>query len=50
MSGDNYLKHLAHAYASAAKQHISPFDFKGQNSIPHNPKNNRKTKSKGKKK
>ena len=33
-----------------AEQHISPFDFKGQNSIPHNPKNNRKTKSKGKKK
>jgi hypothetical protein len=28
----------------------APFQFKGQNSIPHNPKNNRKTKSKGKKK
>lgn len=49
MSGDNYLKHLAHAYASAAKQYIAPFDFKGQNSIPHNQKNNRRTKSKGKK-
>lgn len=48
MSGDNYLKHIAHAYAAHA-QKIAPFEFKGQNSIPHNPKNNRKTKSKGKK-
>ena len=50
MSGDNHLKHLAHAYASAAKLNTSPFNFKGQNAIPHNPKNNRKTKSKGKNK
>lgn len=50
MSGDNHLKHLVHAYKSAAKLNTSPFEFKGQNAIPHNPKNNRKTKSKGKNK
>lgn len=48
MSGDNYLKHIAHAY-SAHAQKYAPFQFKGQNAIPHNPKNNRRTKSKGKK-
>ncbi|WP_186473942.1 hypothetical protein [Psychrobacter sp. KCTC 72983] len=48
MSGDNYLKHITHAYLAHA-QKIAPFEFKGPNSIPHNPKNNRKTKSKGKK-
>lgn len=49
MSGDNYLKQLAHAYAAYAKK-FAPSDFKGQPSIPHNPKNNRRTKSKGKNK
>jgi hypothetical protein len=49
MSGDNHLKQLAHAYAAYAER-FAPFKFKGQTHIPHNPKNNRKTKSKGKKK
>ena len=48
MSGDNHLKQLVHAYAAHA-QKFAPFQFKGQTYIPHNPKNNRKTKSKGKK-
>lgn len=49
MLGDNYLKQLAHAYAAHA-QKFAPFEFKGQTHIPHNPKNNRRTKTKGKKK
>lgn len=50
MSGDNYLKHLAYAYSAIAKQNLKPFEFKGQNSIPHNPKHNHRTKPKRKKK
>ncbi len=49
MSGDNHLKKLAHQYAALA-QKFAPFQFKGQTHIPHNPKNNRRTKSKGKNK
>ncbi len=47
MSGDNHLKHIAHAYAAHAEKFM-PFEFKGQTKIPHNPKNNRRTKSKSK--
>ncbi len=49
MSGDTHLKQIAHAYAAMTSQWFNPSDFKGQTHIPHNPKNNRKTKSKGKK-
>lgn len=49
MSGDHYLKQLAHAYAAYAKSY-APCQFIGQNHIPHNPKNNHRTKSKRKKK
>lgn len=46
MSGDNHLKHLAYVYAAIARENRKPFEFKGQDRIPHNPKNNRRTKSK----
>lgn len=50
MSGDNHLKQLAHAYAAAANKWFDPTHFKGQTHIPHNPKNNHRTKSRRKKK
>ena len=50
MPGDNHLKQLAHAYAAIANKWFDPSQFKGQTRIPHNPKNNRRTKTKGKKK
>ena len=49
MSGDHHLKQLAHAYA-AHVQHFSPYQFKGQDRIPHNPKHNHRTKPKRKEK
>ena len=49
MSGDNHLKRIAHEYAALAGKWYDPSRFKGQTYIPHNPKNNRKTKSKGRK-
>lgn len=49
MSGDNHLKQIAHEYAAmAGKWWYDPSRFKGQTYIPHNPKNNKRTKSKGK--
>ena len=50
MSGDNHLKRIAHEYAALAGKWYDPSRFKGQTYIPHNPKNNRRTKTKGKKK
>lgn len=47
MSGNNHLKQLAHAYAAMNSKHLA-FEFKGQAKIPHNPRNNKRTKSKGK--
>jgi len=49
MSGDNYLKQIADAYSVYARKYV-PFEFKGQDRIPHNPKHNHRTKPKRKKK
>ena len=50
MSGNKLSKQLAYAYAAVADKWFDPLHFKGQTRIPHNSKNNRRTKPKGKKK